>query len=248
MSHSAIRLLATAALVAGAIGIDANAAARAATWCAQYQGGSSNCGFSTQAQCLATVSGAGGMCVPMGGNETQRARSRVKPEKAARRKPDKRTPEKKAAEPAPPKATPTPPAAVVTPQPPAAVTPASAARLSPAGRHNFQMARAFILSGKYEEAIAALKAVGNDEHPDVASALGYANAKLGRFEEARAWYAKALAADPDHLATLNYSGALHVQQAEMTEARRDLAHIETICRGTACREYRELQALIAAKQ
>jgi tetratricopeptide (TPR) repeat protein len=247
VSHRAIRSLATAALVAGAIGIDAATAARAAVWCAQYQGGSSNCGFSTQAQCLATVSGAGGMCVPQG-DDGAKARSRVKPEKAARRKPDKRTPEKKAAEPAPPKAAPTPPAAVVTPQSPAAATPASAARLSPAGQHNFQMARAFILSGKYEEAIAALKAVGNDDHPDVASALGYANARLGRAAEARAWYAKALAADPDHLATLNYSGALHVQQGEMTEARNDLARIEAICRGTSCREYKELQTLIAAKQ
>lgn len=36
-------------------------------WCAQYSGGgmggSSNCGFSTFAQCQATVSGVGGFCV-----------------------------------------------------------------------------------------------------------------------------------------------------------------------------------------
>jgi hypothetical protein len=36
-------------------------------WCAQYSGrsgGASNCGFSTWNQCMATVSGIGGFCVP----------------------------------------------------------------------------------------------------------------------------------------------------------------------------------------
>ena len=36
-------------------------------WCAQYGfrgGGGTNCGFVTLAQCLATVSGIGGFCVP----------------------------------------------------------------------------------------------------------------------------------------------------------------------------------------
>ena len=33
-------------------------------WCAQYggDGGALNCGFSTYAQCMATVSGTGGFC------------------------------------------------------------------------------------------------------------------------------------------------------------------------------------------
>ena len=36
-------------------------------WCAVYggdMGGASNCGFSTVAQCMATVSGIGGTCEP----------------------------------------------------------------------------------------------------------------------------------------------------------------------------------------
>lgn len=36
-------------------------------WCANYGGsmsGSSNCGFSTWDQCMATVSGIGGFCAP----------------------------------------------------------------------------------------------------------------------------------------------------------------------------------------
>jgi hypothetical protein len=35
-------------------------------WCAYYDGalGGTNCGFSTYAQCMATVSGIGGVCEP----------------------------------------------------------------------------------------------------------------------------------------------------------------------------------------
>lgn len=33
-------------------------------WCAWYDDWTSNCGFTTQQQCLATVSGAGGICKP----------------------------------------------------------------------------------------------------------------------------------------------------------------------------------------
>jgi len=33
-------------------------------WCAYYDEWTSNCGFTTREQCLATVSGAGGACRP----------------------------------------------------------------------------------------------------------------------------------------------------------------------------------------
>lgn len=32
-------------------------------WCAQYDATTYNCGFETYAQCLATISGIGGVCV-----------------------------------------------------------------------------------------------------------------------------------------------------------------------------------------
>lgn len=50
--------------------IDARSEAEAfseAPWCANYwgrSGGSTNCGFYNQFQCLATVSGVGGHCAP----------------------------------------------------------------------------------------------------------------------------------------------------------------------------------------
>jgi len=48
-------------------------------WCAQYggrAGGASNCGFSTWNQCMATVSGIGGFCVPNQFYNPRRAGSR----------------------------------------------------------------------------------------------------------------------------------------------------------------------------
>ena len=47
--------------------IPSAAPAREYPWCAVYGGtlsGSSNCGFTTRQQCIATVSGIGGFCEP----------------------------------------------------------------------------------------------------------------------------------------------------------------------------------------
>ncbi len=46
-----------------------------------------------------------------------------------------------------------------------------------------------------------MKSLGYDDHPDVADSIGFANAKLGNLAEARTWYNKALAADPNHIST-----------------------------------------------
>jgi len=62
MRHSLFML----AILAAATVLADRAEAQNYPWCAQYtgsMGGSMNCGFSTQAQCLADVSGIGGFCV-----------------------------------------------------------------------------------------------------------------------------------------------------------------------------------------
>ena len=64
---------------------------------------------------------------------------------------------------------------------------------------------------------------------------------------AAAWYDRALAADPNHLSTWGYSGALYVVQGDIAKARAALDRIKSICGGAACREYQELASLIAAK-
>lgn len=59
-------LLATLAVLIAGSTIDA-VQADPYRWCAQYSGrngGSQNCGFVTEEQCRATVSGVGGICLP----------------------------------------------------------------------------------------------------------------------------------------------------------------------------------------
>jgi tetratricopeptide (TPR) repeat protein len=230
------------------------AAAAEPAWCAAYRNGSNNCGFYTYEQCMAAVSGVGGFCNrnPDAAPERPAARRERAVEPKPKRKEEDRqraapaqksAPPPAAAQPAPAP----PPAATVQPQPPppaaAAQPPASTAQQ----QASFGAARALILSGKYEAGIAAMKALGYDDHPDVAGSIGLASARLGRLDEARAWYARALAADPNHVATLGNSGALYVAQGDLAKARADLDRVKTACGGIACREYRELESLIAAK-
>jgi len=53
----------------------------------------------------------------------------------------------------------------------------------------------------YQGGITALRAMGYDDNADVATLLGYASRKLGRYDDAKYWYDKALAADPKHALT-----------------------------------------------
>ena len=49
--------------------------------------------------------------------------------------------------------------------------------------HDYRAARAIILAGHYQSGIAAMHAIGHDEHPDVANYIGYAYRKLGQYED-----------------------------------------------------------------
>jgi tetratricopeptide (TPR) repeat protein len=62
--------------------------------------------------------------------------------------------------------------------------------------------------GDFEGGIAALRAMGYDDNADVATLLGYANRKLGRYDDAKYWYEKALAVDPNLLAPTTKTSAI----------------------------------------
>jgi hypothetical protein len=61
-----VRLTIIAFAVAAAVGVMARGASaeRYYPWCAWYDEWTYNCGYATQRQCLATISGVGGMCKP----------------------------------------------------------------------------------------------------------------------------------------------------------------------------------------
>jgi tetratricopeptide (TPR) repeat protein len=94
-----------------------------------------------------------------------------------------------------------------------------------------------------EGGITALRALGRDDNADVATLLGYASRKLGRYDDAKYWYDKALAADPKHALTWSYYGMWHAEQGNLLKAKDDLEQVRLIC-GTECKEYGALKEVI----
>jgi hypothetical protein len=216
--------------------IAAPSAVNAATWCLMTRDGSSLCRFQTLEQCMQSRSGRGDSCAQDSSAQTapSKARTKATPDTASKPKPDRApTKEQPVKQVAPAKA-PTPP------------TPPAATSQDPARK--FAAARDLVLAGKYEAGIAALRALGFDEHPDVATYVGLALNKLGHVAEASAWYEKALAGNPKHLITLSYYGMLRAEQGDLVKAQENLETIKSLCGGTSCKEYIALEATLASKK
>jgi tetratricopeptide (TPR) repeat protein len=112
---------------------------------------------------------------------------------------------------------------------------------------DYRAARATILAGNYQAGIAAMHALGHDEHPDVANYIGYSFRKLGNYDLSKLWYENALAADPDHVRTWSYYGMWQMEQGNRLKAEDDLAKVKLICGNASCEEYRQLKAVIDGK-
>jgi tetratricopeptide (TPR) repeat protein len=99
----------------------------------------------------------------------------------------------------------------------------------------------------YEGGITALHALGYDDNADVATLLGYASRKLGRYDDAKVWYERALAADPNHAVTWSYYGMWQAEQGNVLKAKDDLEKVRLIC-GTDCKPYQMLKDVIDGTQ
>ena len=91
----------------------------------------------------------------------------------------------------------------------------------------------------YAAAIEQLKALGHDDHANVANLIGYSYRKLGDYRLSQVWYERALKADPNHVLTWQYYGLWQIEQGNRDQAQYHLNRIAAIC-GTACEEYRSL--------
>jgi tetratricopeptide (TPR) repeat protein len=110
--------------------------------------------------------------------------------------------------------------------------------------HDYRAAREMILAGNYQGGIAAMHALGHDEHPDVANYIGYAYRKMGDYKDSQIWYEAALKADPNHVRTWSYYGMWQMEQGNRLKALDDLEKVNLICGNTTCEEYRQLKAVI----
>jgi tetratricopeptide (TPR) repeat protein len=95
----------------------------------------------------------------------------------------------------------------------------------------------------YAAAIEQLKALGHDDHPNVANLIGYSYRKLGDYKLSQVWYERALKADPNHVLTWQYYGLWQIEQGNRDQAQYHLSRIAAIC-GTDCTEYRSLAAAL----
>ena len=95
----------------------------------------------------------------------------------------------------------------------------------------------------YATAIAELKSLGHDDHPNVANLIGYSYRKLGDYEQSQVWYERALKADPNHVLTWQYYGLWQLERGNREQALYHLSRIAAIC-GTGCDEYRSLAAAL----
>jgi tetratricopeptide (TPR) repeat protein len=97
---------------------------------------------------------------------------------------------------------------------------------------------------RYAAAIDKLKSLGRDDNADVANLIGYSSRKLGRYEDSKLWYERALAADPGHTVTWSYYGMWHAEQGNLLKAKEHLVKVAELCGSTRCRAYTELKGVI----
>jgi tetratricopeptide (TPR) repeat protein len=95
----------------------------------------------------------------------------------------------------------------------------------------------------YEAGIAKLHSLGHDDLAEIANLIGYSSRKLGRYDDAKYWYEKALAANPNYARTWSYYGMWHAEQGNLLKAQDILEKVRSIC-GTECKEYTELKGVI----
>ena len=96
----------------------------------------------------------------------------------------------------------------------------------------------------YTAGIDKLKSLGHDDNADVANLIGYSSRKLGRYEDSKLWYERALAADPTHARTWSYYGMWHAEQGNKLKAKEYLTKVASLCGNTTCREYKMLKNVI----
>lgn len=91
-------------------------------------------------------------------------------------------------------------------------------------------ARSNIKAKKWQAAVAELRELSKTRpNADVYNLLAYSLRHTGDYEQARRYYGKALALDPNHRGALEYSGQLYLKTGETDKARSNLRKLETLC-------------------
>jgi len=108
--------------------------------------------------------------------------------------------------------------------------------------------RKMIDDKNFSAALAALKITNQEfaNNADVNNLLGYSSRKLKLYKDANVYYTKALKINPKHLGALEYQGELFVETKKLSEAKKNLAKLKSLC-GVTCEEYLDLLKFIGKK-
>lgn len=113
-------------------------------------------------------------------------------------------------------------------------------------RDGYRQAYALVYDAQdYAAGIDTLRSLHRDDHPDVANLIGYASRKLGRTDDAKTWYEKALAADPKHTRTWQYYGMWQLEMGDRGKAEQYAENIRLIC--GSCEDYVSLRDALDGK-
>jgi tetratricopeptide (TPR) repeat protein len=110
-------------------------------------------------------------------------------------------------------------------------------------KYLYQQGRDLALAGRYDEALTALNAVKSPDSMTL-TMIGYATRKLGNYDEGLAFYAKALALDPNNVNTHEYLGEAYAEKGKLDLAKAELIKVSAVC-GTTCEQYQDLSKAIA---
>lgn len=112
---------------------------------------------------------------------------------------------------------------------------------------NWDRATSAIDGKRYAAAIEPLQALAAKfpENADVLNYLGYAHSQLARYDDAKAFYAKALAINPRHRGANEYLGELYLKLGDLPAAEARLDVLDGAC-FFGCEEYTDLKEAIAA--
>ena len=110
----------------------------------------------------------------------------------------------------------------------------------------WKMAREAIANGNYDGAIPLLQQVVSKDpkQADALNYLGYALSRTGQVEDAKGFYAKALAINPDHRGANEYLGELYLKLGDLASAEERLNVLDKAC-FFGCDEYYALRDAIA---
>lgn len=102
-------------------------------------------------------------------------------------------------------------------------------------------------AGDYADALEYLTAVTDKKDVRVLTMIGYSTRKMGKIDEGMAFYAQALALDPNSVDTREYLGEAYLQKKDLDSAKAQLVEIANRC-GVTCEPYTELNEAIGKFQ